>query len=373
MKVFIDGLIFALQRWGGISRVWQEYLPLLAGHDLELQLLVPFHSQNESLARILEQKEGLSIRKDPFHWPHRFFMNPGVRSRLLELFHIDKTIDVFHSTYYTTIYDRKIKKVVTVYDMILELFGNEFPRRWVEWGMAIKKEAIENADIIIAISQNTKNDLLRLYGNIDERKIAVVYPGITPANGPSETGLDDISRRLPVSLKKGEYLLYVGNRNGYKNFQLIVSMFEKKLVPPETVFLCVGGEDASSLRIQLREKGLNRNFEFVEYASEEELAALYRNAAAFVFPSKYEGFGMPIVEAMAGGCPVLCSSASSFPEVAGDAAIYFEPESAESLAAAILRLSRMDGMEMSRKGEINFERFPVESSVRRLTDIYRGI
>jgi glycosyltransferase involved in cell wall biosynthesis len=184
---------------------------------------------------------------------------------------------------------------------------------------------------------------------------------------------DAIAKKMSLSAAAGEYLLYVGNRDGYKNFNVIVTALENKLVPPGLTFLCVGGEDASSLLSQLGEKGLGKHFEFVDYVDDDELAMLYRHALALVFPSKYEGFGLPVLEAMANECPVICSSTSAIPEVAGDAAIFFDPESPGTLAAAIEEMKTRKRDDMIKKGGANFNRFSVDESVRQLADLYREV
>ena len=283
MKVFVDGLIFAKQKWGGVSRIWREYLPRLSDQGIDIELLVPFFSRNFSLAEMTGSRRKIKVRRDFFYRPFRYFEHVKVRDRLIRTFHLDKRVDIFHPTYYSTVYAKTSRKVVTVYDMTLELMQNEFPARWTRWGMEIKKEVIENADAVIAISENTKKDILRLYENFDEKKISVVYPGFALPSGGSWRSFDSVARKFSLSFGSGEYLLHVGNRNGYKNFPVVVSLLEKKLIPPGFSFVCVGGEENSAFLLQLKEKGLSHYFEFIDYADDEELAALYRNAKA-LFP-----------------------------------------------------------------------------------------
>jgi glycosyltransferase involved in cell wall biosynthesis len=165
----------------------------------------------------------------------------------------------------------------------------------------------------------------------------------------------------------------VGNRTIYKNFQILVTLVEKISTYRDARFLCVGGGRADHTINILEEKNQAKNFIFIDYVSDDELAALYRNALALVFPSKYEGFGFPVLEAMVHECPVVCSGVSSLPEVGDDAAFYFEPDSIESLDDALKRLSKADRGKVIRKGKQNTDRFSWERSTKNLVKIYKDI
>jgi glycosyltransferase involved in cell wall biosynthesis len=112
---------------------------------------------------------------------------------------------------------------------------------------------------------------------------------------------------------------------------------------------------------------------FVDFVTEDELSVLYRNALALVYPSKYEGFGLPVLEAMAEECPVVCSEAASLPEVGGDAALYFDPTSLESLESALTQLLSSDRHEMVQRGIRNVARFSWDRSTKALVEVYRGL
>ncbi len=372
MKVFIDGLIFGRQKWGGISRMWEEYLVRLPKYVSKLKLLIPFRYTNQSLSKILEHKENFQVATDYFYWPIRYFERIPVRSKILRFLHVDDSIDVFHSTFFSTLYKKNIKKIVTVHDMIPELFQKELADKWNDLEIIKKRKTLKNADKIIAVSQNTRKDLLRFYPWIPGDKIEVIHHGLLPGKD-NHVSLNEICQKYSLDIEQGNYFLYVGNRNIYKNFQILATLVEKKPKYREALFLCVGGGKANQTIKILEEKNQVKNFIFLDYVSDDELAALYRNALALVFPSKYEGFGLPVLEAMAHECPVVCSDVSSLPEVGGDAAFYFDPDSIESLDDALKRLSKTDRNEVVCKGKQNTHRFSWERSTKNLIKIYKEI
>ncbi len=207
--------------------------------------------------------------------------------------------------------------VVTVHDMTHELRPESFPSR--DPSAARKKIMVERADRVIAISQQTKDDLVRLYGTNPD-KVDVIHHGNSlrlPENH------EEISLELPQ-----RYVFFVGARQGYKNFgntlRALAPLMEKDA---DLYLVCAGGGAfrpdevvlLQSLGIQDRVKQM--------WVSDEELAVMYHRSLCFIYPSEYEGFGLPILEAYECGAPVLCAHASCFPEVAGEAALYFDPTS----------------------------------------------
>jgi glycosyltransferase involved in cell wall biosynthesis len=165
----------------------------------------------------------------------------------------------------------------------------------------------------------------------------------------------------------------VGNREGYKNFDILLDLLDHTGAMGDSLFLCVGGEDPRRLRPKLEERGYGRNFLTCGYIEADRLSTLYRNAIALIYPSRYEGFGLPVLEAMANRCPVICSNTSSLPEVGGEAAFYFDPGLASSLADAIERLLRSDRNRVVREGLGNLGRFSWEASTQSLASLYAAL
>ena len=193
-----------------------------------------------------------------------------------------------------------------LYDMILERREIGTPHKWTEWGIAIKRAALHNADHIVAISHSTKRDLLRIYPAISADTVTVIPLAAEAPARPNSLSFPDVTRKYGLELAAGSYLLYVGARHGYKNHQLIVDLLRQRPGFREFRVLCVGGENREHDLAALSALGLDCHVLFVDVVADEELSALYRNALALIYPSRYEGFGLPVLEAMAEGCPVVC-------------------------------------------------------------------
>lgn len=373
MKVLVDGLIFGQQRRGGVSRIWEECLHRLPGLGVDLQLLIPCCSDNDSLRRLLAEKGKFAgIQRDFFFWPRRIFERTEIRSRILERLYLGKGTQIFHSTYYSTVNSVGVRKVVTVHDMILELFANEFPSRWTRLGIETKRQAMINADAVVTISEVSKQDILKMYPSIPETRIKVIPHGVTQASPDSEAAFPHLAAHYRLPIESGSYFLFVGLRRGYKNFDLL----ERLATLPDAqgaFFICVGGEDPRAERRSLESRGVGNRFAFIRDVDDGELHSLYRHARALIFPSLYEGFGLPLLEAMAHDCPVLCSDIAVFREVAADAAIYFDPHNPHSLAAAMTALNHNKRQELLRCGRQNCGRFSWDITAAKLADLYRDL
>ena len=348
MKILYDHQIFYRQNYGGVSRYFCELMNQFS-KDPDLHFILPLHFvQNDNLARFPQLNRYWSGRYDGLY--NNYFVsvlqkkirfnalnfglnyiinNQGESIRLLK----KQDFDVFHPTYYEPYFLKYLQKkpyVLTVYDMIHELFPEYFKpadktRSW-------KKELIENAGVVIAISENTKNDIIKFTG-IDPDRIRVIHLG-NPYEHSDEPARINTSSDPPVVGKP--YLLFVGGRSAYKNFNFFIESIAGLLREHEGLqVICAG-----SLPFTDEEKKFLRDLHIlhkVHYIriNEEILKNLYKNAIAFVFPSLYEGFGLPVLEAFSCGCPVLLTDSSSLPEVGGDAALYFTSGDKMSLNHAV--------------------------------------
>ncbi|MCU0792488.1 MAG: glycosyltransferase family 4 protein [Opitutaceae bacterium] len=231
--------------------------------------------------------------------------------------------EVYHATYYRSFrVPEGWARVVTAHDCIHELFpdtgGNE---------LAMKREAFARADAIICVSERTRADVIKYYG-VREDKLAVVHHG--GGLGVAAGGAAGAAGAAP--LRERPYVLYVGRRDGYKNFELLLRLWaEEPSLREACDLVCVGGEPGSQA---MRQAGIV----WVERASDAELAQWYAAATALVYPSRYEGFGLPVLEAMEAGCPVITTRCGAIPEAAGDAACYCDPDDGREWAGAIRRL-----------------------------------
>lgn len=181
--------------------------------------------------------------------------------------------------------------------------------------------SLERADAVICVSNHTKNDMLRLF-HLDEQKVKVIYHGIERP---------DMSVLAEQRVVKDDYILYVGRRSAYKNFRKFIEVFsELYLKYPKIKVVCTSNVFSKEEQMRFKELGIEDCMIHVA-ADETTMLRLYRDALFFAFPSLYEGFGMPILEAWSCGCPVVLSDASCFPEIAGSGGLFFKPESKEDM------------------------------------------
>ncbi len=324
MRILYDHQMFSIQKYGGVTKYFCELMKnITPQNDYKLSVLL---SDNHYL------KEDQKIFKKMFlPIPDKDFRLKGrIKDAIYSVNeHFSKKIinsnnyDLFHPTYYGNYFLGRVKKpyVITVHDLI-GFKDNFYTDKFLREEM---KKTIENASRIIAISKNTKKDLINIL-NIDEQKIDVIYHGYNkPKSKLNKNYL-------------GNYILYVGRRSGYKNFSTLASAISILFKKERNLKLVCVGEPLTSKEVSIL-KTLNiLERTQVLTVSEEKLNNLYSNALLFVYPSKYEGFGMPILEAFANKCPVCVSNSSCLPEIAGDAAVYFDPNEAESIVEAMEKI-----------------------------------
>jgi glycosyltransferase involved in cell wall biosynthesis len=272
--------------------------------------------------------------------------------------------DIVHETYYCGLRTApfRTKVVLTVYDMIDERYSQDLGR--AHKTCRDKAEALRRADHVICISESTRNDLLQRYA-LQLNRVSVIHLA------------GDMPPVSKAACHRSEpYILYVGSRWTYKNFGRLVEAIGISKLCRNFKLVCFGGGPLNREEMD----GFARHgipAERVDQVSGDNalLAWYYVNASLFVYPSLYEGFGIPLLEAMQCGCPVACSNTSSFPEVAGDAAEYFDPDDAESIAAALLAV--LDSGDRSSalisKGRVRAHLFSWDQCARETYDCYRVV
>ena len=327
-RVLVDGAVYGWQAHGGISRYFTQILNRIADNYEGIEVILHVPCRNGALPNAGPR---LRLVRDWRLRPMRVF-RPTLR-KLGQWKAMRFRPDIFHSTYYTMPYCSKLPSVVTVHDMIHErypaLTGDEsFPQK--------KRHVIEAADAIIAVSETTKQDVLE-YAPVDEEKITVVHHA--PSHQFTLPATDEeIGRFLETRKLRRPYWIYVGDRNGYKNFGRLIRALPSAFARTDAQLVAVGGEPAlAQWEIDfLARQGMEQRVSVLTGLDDEELRTAYSAAAALVLPSLAEGFGIPILEAMAAGTPVICSDIPVFREVAGDAALYFDPHNEEALAQRML-------------------------------------
>jgi glycosyltransferase involved in cell wall biosynthesis len=320
MKILYDHLCFG-EKYGGVSKLFVE-MPLNFPGDVQYSYSVK-NTKNEYFKRLNYRGVNKTFRNINFRGKTRLL---NLENRMYSIWKlIEGDFDIYHQTHYDPYaykyLSKKKRKVTTIHDMnffvIPEAYINYPFNEIMEW----QKISALRADKIATPSNNSKKDMMRIW-SIPEGKIDVAYPGNDIIN------LDDFD---PERIIKAPYVLFVGYRQEYKNFNNYLKAF--KLLSEKNqdlLFICTG--------IPLEEheiniiSGLNLSDKVLHISADENtMVNLYRNAEVFVYPSLYEGFGLPLIEAMACRCPVVCSNTSCFPEVAENAARYFDPYSIENM------------------------------------------
>jgi len=329
MKIVFDHQIFSNQKYGGISRYFVELaksISKMSKHEARIKFIAPLYKN-----KYIANHEG-KYKVAGLKFPDIPKTGRPIRAvnEFLSRFLVSKYCpDVIHETYYSKNYIslKNAKRIITVYDMIHERFPEHFSKN--DETRVLKRHAVARADHVICISENTKNDLMSILG-VENSKISVVHLGFQFSNigNPSQT-------------KGGKpFFLYVGPRNGYKNFKkLMMAYASSERLKTNIDVVCFGGGSFGLDELQLFEE-LKIPITCIKQVSGDDrlLSNYYKTAAFFVYPSLYEGFGIPPLEAMSHGCPVACSNTSSMPEVLGDAAMMFDPYSIESISAALEKI-----------------------------------
>ncbi|MFD0751525.1 glycosyltransferase family 4 protein [Mucilaginibacter calamicampi] len=361
MKILFDHQAFTNQKYGGISRYFANLhygLKTTKGATSKLGLLLTHNAyiSKDSLpaGSLFEQLVKKQSRRDKYNkWYCRHLLKQG-------------DYDVFHPTYYDPYFLSSVKKpfVVTVHDMIHELYPHYFAKQ-DPLTAGYKAQVINKADHIIAISECTKRDLQKFY-KIPDEKITVVYHGYKMNS--------DLAPAVQFK-RPDKYLLFVGDRAVYKNFEPFINAVAPLLLTHTLQLICSGGGSftADEHRLLIDNNIADRVQQIS--ASDGELAALYANAEAFVYPSLYEGFGLPVLEAFYNNCPVIMSNTSSLPEVGGDAAQYFDPTSQESMANAIEEVinNKNRQAELRTKGKQRLNLFDFDNTLMQTINVYQQV
>lgn len=382
MKVLYDHQIFEHQRIGGVSRYFAEIIKHLpSGVEAEVSIQYSFNEYLKSLNIPFEWRYQLTSYFDflsgwEFKGKQRLFayMQKKYPQKYPDCLQInqDRTLealnkgefDIFHPTFFGDYYlDRLNGKpyVLTVHDMIIELYPEfinspEFVKR--------KKKLVDHAAHIIAVSENTKRDLINVFGT-PEDKISVIYHASSLVESAEKT--DNLPDR---------YLLYVGDRRlGYKNFNFFISSIQPILQANKDLSIVCTGDKFTTEEIRFFESlGIRDQLKII-FVEDNQLYGLYQSAELFVYPSYYEGFGIPILEAFQANSPVVLADASCFREVAGDAGVFFNPKSPQELRNAVTSLlnDSLLRQEIISKGQKRLNDFSWEKSAQQTVDVYRKV
>jgi glycosyltransferase involved in cell wall biosynthesis len=372
MQILYDGKIYSIQKIGGINRYFYnlvsrlpgDFTPYLTAFSTYIDINYPIHPNLKLLSykrvKFRPQRFAQWVEKLYSTWQdYQYFKNDSELNRF----------NIAHPTWNSLLTQQPIQNyscpvVITVHDMIQEIF----PDMVVSSAKQIeeKRKAILAAQAIICVSENTKKDLLERY-KLPEDRVVVTH----------------LASELDIKLAYGSelvssrpYFLYVGSRYTYKNFDGLLLAFCKAVSVQPDILLCVVGAPFNEAeRKRIAELNLTNHIENYGQVSDRYLAKLYRCSVAFVYPSLYEGFGIPPLEAMACGTAVVASNCSSIPEVVGDAGILFSPKAITDLADILLLLlnSPTECDRLIDKGFQRAKQFSWHKTAAQTVEIYRSV
>ena len=375
MRVYIDGIIYSLQKIGGVARYTDELIAGLVNSGHHVTVIMhphPLYYPNlHTNLEIISIKPLIPINGKLFNninhiyskfWIERYFLKNKIKE------------GVFHNTYLTSYNRLKIPQIITIHDMTLEKFPDSFSSFNKVKSKLIHKiidRAIETTNAIICYSQQTKNDLL-LYHKVTNRdKINVVYLGVSSTfkmYGDTEKETFRKSNHLTKP-----YFFYIGTRLAYKNFNKVLEAFSTWKEKDNFSLVTTGGGAFNDIeRKSIQDLGLTQNIVNLTLSTEKDIVMLYNCADALVFSSISEGFGLPLVEAMACGTPILASDIPVFREIARDVPYYFNPHDASSIVSMLNNSLVKDEMKIT-AGIKRADDFSWKNMVDQTIEIYKKL
>lgn len=298
INIVYDNIIYSLQKVGGISKYWTELI------KRQKKNIIFYELNNQNIFR-----NNLKIST---------FKEAKIPLFILRYFPFLKKIksgSIFHSSYYRTTFQKDVINITTVHDFTY----NYFTKGLVKIVHIFQKNiAIKNSDGIICVSNNTKKDLLKFFPSLNREKIKTIYNGVDNSFFQIKNLKKTVSKDLKFLINK-KIILYVGERKGiHKNFSLVLDVIASL---NNYYLVCIGGEKIDIKEKKIIGKKTKNRFYHINKISNDKLNIIYNISFCLLYPSSYEGFGIPIIESMKAGCPVISTNKSSIPEISGNAAI----------------------------------------------------
>lgn len=355
MDIVLDNITFSSQNIGGISVVWYELINhLLKKHSGENNYI--FYEYPS--AKFNMRRQYLPVERYPIIYQSMFWLTRYLPVR------VKRNVPfIFHSSYFRVCNNKNAINITTVHDFVYE--KNSKVSKWNIRKLVHslqKKYAIKKSQYIICISENTKKDLLYYYPWVDESRVYVINNGVSS----NFKQLCEVNLPSSIPFKEKSYLLFVGGRAKYKNFKLVIDYIKQS----DLNLIVIGNAFTEEEKIMIegvKDKVLN-----VGRVSDEELNILYNAAFALIYPSSYEGFGIPILEAQRAGCPVIALNTSSIPEVIGDTSLLMQEEHVDAVDDCVKKYKNQEFREkVVREGLENSELFSWEKMAEEVYDLYK--
>lgn len=343
MNIVYDDIIYSLQKSGGGSVYWTENVKRIKEN-------VEHYAYDSATENFFYNEDNLpNLHK----WSSKFL----IFKRYFNLRFKDKKEPfIFHSSLYRLCKNKNALNITTVHDFTYEYYRKDLKSNLHKWQ---KKNVVMHSDGVICISKNTKQDLLKFYPKFKGR-IKVIYNGYSTDK-----------YFFKPEIAKTKNVLFVGARTDYKRFDLTIDIVKEL---NDCKLIIVGGGNLTLAEQNILESKLSGRYEKKGYVSDEDLCDLYNSAFFLCYPSEYEGFGIPVIEAQACGCPVVCQNKSSIPEVVQDSAIYINSGEFKSALEEIKKLYTAEFYkEIQNKGLENVKRFSWDNCAQQLKDFYSEV
>lgn len=374
MRIFIDARMI-IDYLTGIGRYSYNLIDELSRIDRTNQYILLVN--DSSLASFIRDKSNFKleiIKAKPMSILEQFVI-PSVLKR--------KKADLFHAPSFVIPLKLPCRSVITLHDLTHMVFPKEFRGIVQFYYQFIVKPAIKKAEVVITDSENSKKDIITLL-NIPRKKVRVTYLAVDTKMKPVEKSVDILRKiKTKYNINK-KFILYHGNKKAHKNVLRLIEAFHKLCVERRLDYLLVitgkreiksRETDFSQIEREVKRFGLDNKVIYTGYISEEDLPLLYNASDLFVYPSLYEGFGLPVLEAMACGIPVVTSNTSSLPEIVGDAGMLVNPYDVNAITGAIYKALTNSELrdQMSKKGLARAKRFSWEKCARETLKLYEGV
>jgi len=367
MRVCID-VSAAVHRRAGLGRYVHELIAALVEQGAH-EYTAFYHQRGEAhlappIDRLPQLTTSLTVRPWRLRTALAYFSGLGMDAMFAG-------VDVFHATEHLLPRLRRVRSVFTLHDLIFQFDPDSHKRLNIAFLRTMMPRFLRAADAIIAVSECSKRDAVRIY-NMPADKIWVIYEGVDPRFEP----IDDVAQLASIRRKYNlpqRFVLHLGTIEPRKNLTLLFEALTALNV--ERHALVVAGKTGwltDPIFARIGELGLQDRVLFTGYVPDEDLPALLSAASVLVMPSKYEGFGLPVLEAMACGTPVIASNASSLPEVGGDAALYAPPDDPSAWAELISRVLKDAALRasMREKGLRQAAKFRWDIAARQTAEVY---